>query len=235
MNAMSSIPAGPGNFVDDPAWNRNLSLNATTPTIEDELVAPWNTDFHDRPRILAMPVPAHGAAEYRNLTPLRHLHAAGKVQFASVCQPRGDFERAPMPIELGAPRPGHAGDACPGGQRNGPGTSSLSTVQSRHLPAFYALDDLITNIPESNPTYSALPAGTIAERLTLGLRASDRLLVSTEPLVDAYRHLIDDIRLVPNEPALVHLGRTAFATSKRKEAARRLGRSPAACRRFTFP
>ena len=62
----------------------------------------------------------------------------------------------------------------------------------------YALDDLITNIPESNPTYSALPAGTIAERLTLGLRASDRLLVSTEPLVDAYRHLIDDIRLVPN-------------------------------------
>ena len=186
-----------GKLVDDPAWNRNLSLNATTPTIEDELVAPWNTDFHDRPRILVMPVLAHGAAEYRNLTPLRHLHAAGKVQFASVCQPRGDFERAPMPIELErlapdtlvmhAPVDNVRGQALLRYQRFNPGIFRV-----------YALDDLITNIPESNPTYSTLPAGTIAERLTLGLRASDRLLVSTEPLVDAYRHLIDDIRLVPN-------------------------------------
>lgn len=184
-------------LANDPAWNRNLSLIETNPAVEDELAVPWNVDFHDRPRILVMPVPAQGAAEYRNLTPLRHLHAAGKVQFASICQPRSDFERAPMPVELERLAPDTLVMHAPVDNVRGQALLRYQRFNGGILRV-YALDDLITNIPESNPTFRVLPADTIAERLVLGLRASDRLVVSTEPLVEAYRHLIDDIRLVPN-------------------------------------
>jgi GT2 family glycosyltransferase len=184
-------------IANDPAWNRNLSLCSTTPAVEDELVVPWNTDFHDRPRILVMPVSSPGAAEYRNLGPLRALHAAGRVHYASVCQPRADFERAPMPVELARLAPDVLVMHAP--VDNVRGQALLRYVRyNPEVLRIYALDDLITHIPESNPTYRALPADAITERLELGLKASNRLIVSTEPLMHACRHLIDDIRLLPN-------------------------------------
>ncbi len=184
-------------IIEDPAWNRNLSLVQTVPIVEDELAARWNTDFHDRPRILVMPVSAQGAAEYRNLTPLRALHAAGKVQFASACQPRADFERAPMPVELARLAPDTLIMHAP--VDNVRGQALLRYQQFNHdIFRIYALDDLITHLPPDNPSYCALPSRVITERLELGLKASHRLIVSTEPLADACRHLIDDIRLVPN-------------------------------------
>lgn len=184
-------------LIADPAWNRNLSLCLPAPVVEDELAVPWNTDFHDRPRILVMPVSAQGAAEYRSLTPLRALHAAGKIQFASVCQPRPDFERAPMPVELARLAPDTLVMHAPVDNVRG---QALLAYEHFNDDIFrvYALDDLITEVPASNPTYSALPADAISERLALGVKACHRLIVSTEPLREAYRHLIDDIRVIPN-------------------------------------
>ena len=184
-------------LADDPAWNRNLSLVETTPAIEEELAAPWHRDVHDRPRIAAMPVVTNGSAEYRCLTPLRALHAAGKVHYASVCQPRPGFERAPMPVELARMAPDTLLMHTPVDNVR---CQALLRFQRFNPEVFrvYTLDDLITNIPVSNPTFRVLPADAMAERLALGLRACHRLIVSTEPLADACRHLIDDIRLVPN-------------------------------------
>ncbi len=184
-------------IFSDPAWNRNLSLCETHPALEDELAVPWSTDFHDRPRILVMPVPSQGAAEYRNLGPLRALHAAGKVHYASVCQPRVHFERAPMPVELSRLAPDVLVMHAPVDNVRGQALLRYA-LYNPEIFRIYALDDLISHIPASNPTYHALPADAVYERLQLGLKASHRMVVSTEPLLQAYRHLIDDIRLVPN-------------------------------------
>lgn len=184
-------------LTDDPAWNPNLSLVYTTPVVEDELAVPWDRDCHDRPRIAAMPVVSNGAAEYRCLTPLRTLHAAGKVHYTSICQPHVGFERAPMPVELARLAPDTLLMHTPVDNVR---CQALLRYQRFNPEVFriYTLDDLITNIPPSNPSFGALPADAMAERLALGLKASHRLIVSTEPLMEACRHLIDDIRLVPN-------------------------------------
>lgn len=186
-----------GELANDSAWNRNLSLIRTDPVVEDELTVPWNLDFHDRPRILVMPAPTQGTAEYRSLIPLRALHSAGKLQFASVCQPRADFERAPMPAELARMAPDTLVMHTPVDNVRCQALLSYHQFNS-DVFRIYSLDDLITSIPENNPTYRLLPPEVMTERLALGLKASHRLVVSTEPLRAACRHLIDDIRLVPN-------------------------------------
>jgi hypothetical protein len=136
-------------------------------------------------------------AEYRNLGPLRSLHAQGRVQYASVCQPRKDFDRAPTPVEL---------------QRLAPDTLVMDSpvdntrclallCYPRYNPdifRIYTLDDLITNIPPDNPNSLNLQANVMKERLPLGLKACHRMIVNTEPLAEAYRNLIDDICLLPN-------------------------------------
>ncbi|MDR0378456.1 MAG: glycosyltransferase [Candidatus Accumulibacter sp.] len=184
-------------LVGDPAWNRNLSLAATDPTVEDELAAPWQREFHDRPRVVAMPPINGGVAEYRCFVPLRALRAAGKIQCTVVCQPRANFERAPMPVELARMAPDTLFMQNPVDN-----VRCLKLLDYRWVNSnvfrVYTLDDLITHLPVDNPSHSHFPAEMMEARLALGLTASHRLIVSTEPLAEAYRHMIDDIRIVPN-------------------------------------
>jgi glycosyltransferase involved in cell wall biosynthesis len=184
-------------LINDPAWNRNLSLAFTSPVIEDELAIPWNPDFHDRPRVTAMPIISDGAAEYRCIAPLRALHARGKIHYAAVCQPRPGFERAPIPVELARMAPDTLLMHAPVDNVR---CQALLVCQrfNPDILRVYTLDDLITDIPSDNPFHYKLPAEVMKERLMLGLKASHRLIVSTEPLAEACRQWIDDIRIVPN-------------------------------------
>ncbi|MDR1936621.1 MAG: glycosyltransferase, partial [Candidatus Accumulibacter sp.] len=184
-------------LADDPAWNPNLSLSDTAPVVEDELAVPWRRDFHDRPRVLAMPLGSVGAAEYRYFAPLRALHADHRLFYASVCQPREDFDRAPLLAELERMDPDVLVMHAPVDNVRGIALQGYRKYKP-DLFRIFSLDDLITRLPRDNPVYSKLPAEGITERLRLGLEASHRLIVSTEPLADACRHLIDDIRVVPN-------------------------------------
>ncbi|GHU06713.1 hypothetical protein FACS1894158_14010 [Betaproteobacteria bacterium] len=184
-------------LTDDPAWNRNLSLIEYKPTIEDELAVPWQREFHDRPRIVPMPSGGDGAADYRCLAPLRALHAAGKIQYVEVCRPRAGWERAPLPVELARMAPDTLFMHAPVDNLRCQALMNFSLFNPEVF-RIYGLDDLISNIPADNPAYRLLPADVMTERLALGLKACNRLIVSTGPLVDACRHLIDDIRLVPN-------------------------------------
>ena len=181
----------------DPAWSRHLSLSDTLPTLESEIVPAWNSDFQDRPRILTMPSPSPGAAEYRNLAPLRALHAAGRVHYAATCQPCAGFERAPTPVELARAAPDTLLIHAAVDDLRGRALQQYRRFNPEVLRIF-SLDDLITDLPRDNPSAAHLPPALIGERLRLGLAASDRLIVSTQPLLDAYRHWIDDIRLLPN-------------------------------------
>ncbi len=185
-------------LADDPAWNRNLSLSRSDSVAESELVSTWNPDFQDRPRLLWMPLASPGQAEYRTFSPMRALHDAGLAQCAAVCQPRhGHPDRAPPPVELARLAPDTLILHAPVDD-----TRCISLLHYKEINAdilrVYSLDDLITDIPDGSYVRRNLPANVMKERLRLGLAACDRLIVTTEPLADAYRDLIGDIRLLPN-------------------------------------
>lgn len=61
----------------------------------------------------------------------------------------------------------------------------------------YAIDDLLTNLDESNSFRRNIPANCRAH-LKYALDRCDRMVASTEFLAEAYRHFISDIRVVPN-------------------------------------
>ncbi|MEI7611270.1 MAG: glycosyltransferase [Betaproteobacteria bacterium] len=184
-------------LANDPAWNRNLSLTSTQPLTEGELVAPWNPDFRDRPRLLWMPLASPGQAEYRTFAPLRALHEHGLAQCSAICQPQANKDRAPTPIELARLAPDALIMHAPVDDVRFIGLLHYQEINSDVL-RIYSLDDLITEIPAGSPVHKKLPSALMNERLRRGLAASDRLIVSTEPLAEAYRGMIEDIRLLPN-------------------------------------
>jgi GT2 family glycosyltransferase/glycosyltransferase involved in cell wall biosynthesis len=185
-------------LANDPAWNRNLSLSSTNPVTEGELVVPWNQDFRDRPRLLWMPLSSQGQAEYRTFAPMRALHESGLAQCAAICQPKPNHpDRTPTPIELARLAPDTLIMHTPVDDVRCIGLLHYKEINSAVLRV-YSLDDLITNIPTGSYVHKKLPSARMIQRLRLGLAASDRLIVSTEPLAEACRGMIEDIRLLPN-------------------------------------
>ncbi len=61
----------------------------------------------------------------------------------------------------------------------------------------FGQDDLIFDVPEDHPLQNQ-DAKHMEARVRSALAQCDRLIVTTEPLADAHRHMIDDIRVVPN-------------------------------------
>jgi glycosyltransferase involved in cell wall biosynthesis len=77
-----------------------------------------------------------------------------------------------------------------------PMLEAWQTLPSRPF-IVYALDDLLTDMAASNHLRKNVPANCRA-RLKYALARCDRMVVSTDFLANAYRHLIPDIRVVPN-------------------------------------
>ncbi|HJW02939.1 MAG TPA: glycosyltransferase [Azospira sp.] len=182
-------------LANDPAYNRHLSLSARDFSVDPVLVAEWDPNFHDRPRILAFP-PAGGVGEYRFYAPLRGLSFAAKAQSTVIQTSKYHEIRYPSLPEV---------------NRLAPDTLmrqiSFETLDlewlkfyRQHRPDIlyvYMMDDLITEIPEGNPNYRRVPRDS-RYRLRQLLAQADRLIVSTEPLVDLGKEMIDDVRLLPN-------------------------------------
>jgi hypothetical protein len=59
------------------------------------------------------------------------------------------------------------------------------------------IDDLLTSIPPGNP-YSGTIYRDIEKRIARALARSDRLIVSTAPLAEAFAHHIRDVRIIGN-------------------------------------
>lgn len=181
----------------DSAWNRNLSLAYSAPLTEGELAVSWNPDFHDRLRLLWMPLASAGQAEYRTFGPMRGLRDNAFAQCSAICQPRPGQDRAPSPVELERIAPDVLIIHAPVDDVRFVGLMHYKEI-NRNILRVYSLDDLITQIPVDSYVHRQLPAQLIAQRMKHGLAACDRLIVSTEPLREACREYIDDIRVVPN-------------------------------------
>lgn len=178
----------------DPFWNPNLSLARTTPTEETAGRIQWNFQpVTTTPRILARPLP-NAQGHYRIESPLAYACAAGVASGGIWPQADDDPELAVADLSRLAPTSLIV--------QNYLLDHRLQTLQSWHAHphrpfTVYALDDLITDLDESNPGRRRLAANARA-RLQRALAHCDRLVVSTDTLAEAYRHFIDDVRVVPN-------------------------------------
>jgi len=183
-------------LADDPAYNRHLSLDdkhAFDP--EPILVADWDRKFHDRPRVLAQPI-AGGVGEYRFIAPLRALAAAGKLQ-NTIVQSRGYFEaRHPTLTEVSRLDP----DTYMVQVDFSPVVLEWMRYFKKHRPQMLRvvmMDDLITQPPKDSPIYKAVPRD-VRQRLRRLFAEVDRVVVTTQPLVDFARELGAEVALVPN-------------------------------------
>ncbi len=181
-------------LASDPAYNRNLSL---ADAFKPEHVAPidWDTHFHDRPRILGVPLTG-GAGEYRLRAPLRAIGQAGLAQ-TMICEPPQAFSvRILSPIELARAAPDSIILHQP---LDDPQTDALEAY-ARYTPQvkrIITIDDLITALPKKNSFYKS-GFKDARPRLRRTLSMADRLVVSTGPLADICADMVGDIRIMPN-------------------------------------
>jgi GT2 family glycosyltransferase len=202
-------------LAHDPAYNRNLSLQHTTPQPEGELDVSWDVSFHERPRVLAVPLDVLGVGQHRAIAPLRALEHAGHAHVAfTPCSDLQARPRMPSVAEL---------------ERLKPDTLYLqSTLHDVHLERLkqykrfnqvfkvFDFEDLKTDVPDKNSRKRIL-FPELKRRLREVLASCDRMTVTTQPLYEAYRHLISDIRIVPLR---LERARWGNLVSKRRQSAR---------------
>ncbi|KJS71853.1 MAG: hypothetical protein JM57_06375 [Comamonadaceae bacterium BICA1-1] len=200
-------------LAQDRCYNRQLSLLRPF-DIEADIVIDWNPRRRERPRALALPMRS-GAGQYRVVEPLHALQDAGLVQSCVVLPMAGGAQRVLQPLELRRAQPDvlvlqHAVD-----------DGQLSQVRhyKRAAPAtviVQMVDDLLGEVPEKHPN-RVFQSREGHQRMVQTLRASDRLIVTTETLLQHYRQYVPDVRLVPNS-----LDRHWFAVDVKRELGERL-------------
>lgn len=184
-------------LVADPFYNRNLSLIERDFRLEVTYRPSWDTAFRDRRRVLGIPL-AGGSGIYRVREPFDAVADAGRIQAMYPLLGKGPV-RLPTPLEIARLAPDslllHAGldDNCltflERNRRINPGVFQV-----------FALDDLVTQIPRKSEAWKPFMMlyRDAKPRLQAALALCDRLVVSTWPLAELCRGMIDDIVIVPN-------------------------------------
>lgn len=201
-------------LAHDPAYNRHLSFTPSGYRVEDVVVIDWDTNFHDRPHLLGVPL-VGGSGEYRICAPFRALSNAGKAQ-CDVVEPHKYNEARVLTV--------------PELARADPDTlvvhAAISDTHMAMLEMYkrfhrslrvFAIDDLITNVPRQSPFFKHAFRDA-KSRLRKALSFCDRAVVSTQPLMEMCHGLIDDIRVIPNYLEQARWGGL--------QSARRQGRKP---------
>jgi len=184
-------------LANDPAYNPNLSLAHNGYRIEVNIPRNWDVNFHERSRILGLPLEG-GSGDYRVIYPLEALSKAGLAQaeyyrFSSKSLRRiGICEIERMQPDVFVVQ------------------AALNDVQLKQLEdvkrykpdvmTIFTLDDLVTNVPEKSSLYKNLMRSfrDARSRMRKALSYCDRLVVSTQYLADSFTDMIDDIRVIPN-------------------------------------
>ncbi len=183
---------------DDFAYNRNFSLAFSDYRIEHQMPCNWDVNFHDRTRVMGFPLPG-GSGDYRVIDPFNALSQAGIAQCESYRFSHGSVRNIATFSEIARMSPDavvfHA---------------SLSNVMLQliedveiFLPdvcKIFTLDDLLTDMPEESSAYKNIQRSLkdAKPRIRRALAHCDRLIVTTEPLAELCRDMIDDIRVIPN-------------------------------------
>lgn len=180
----------------DPAWHPQLATMSRNFDLEIDFPCGWNPDLDTGPKVLAAGTGSLGSWYYRGQQPVERLTREGLVRSTFVRFPRGDAPLTfPGPVDI---------------ERMRPDTLLLhNAVHDMHIEALLAFrkhndlfvvfgqDDLMFELPKSNP-FAKTVYKDMKKRLRRCLDLSDRLVVTTEPLAQALRGWIDDVRVVPN-------------------------------------
>ena len=178
----------------DGCYNRHLSL-VTPFDVESIVVVDWQPKRHERPRLMAVPLTS-GAGQYRVLEPLNALQDASLAQTCVVLPERRNVSRALQPLELVRAAPDrlilqHAVD-----------DAQLGLVEKYRLALpgiqiIQMVDDLLGDVPAKHPN-RLFQSREGHQRMIQALKLSDKLVVTTEPLIAHYQKYVPDVRLVPN-------------------------------------
>lgn len=179
---------------NDPAFNRNLSLLHRYVSVDTEVDARWDPNFHERKRIMGFGTGSYGSWQYRVEQPLSALDEMYLAQTA-LCMFSQRRVRVPTLSEL---------------ERLAPDVllmhNTLHNIQldalatyKKHHSAFvvFGEDDLMFALPPSNP-FSKTVYKDIKKRMRRGLELADRVVVTTAPLAEAVADMTSDVRIVPN-------------------------------------
>lgn len=183
----------------DPAHNPNLSLLSVTLDVESELVVPWSKTHRPRPRIWGFPLNDQGVGQYRVVQPLEALDRAALAETALLPEhERVSRVRLPSLCELSRVEPNSLLIQ-----------HGFTDLFLKWLPKYrklgdlrmiFGLDDNLFDIPAHNPRGRQMPKD-LDGRLRQVLSYCDKLIVTTQPLVDVYGDYIDDIAVIPNHLA----------------------------------
>ena len=173
----------------DPAYNYNLSLDSKNFEI-DLLENPgWSPAILDVPRLWGYPRAKDGAGEYRVRRPFIALQEHGKALThcaKDLLMPNGIERHRPDTILFQTPTGEEAIDY-------------LKLIRKYHDGLIiFEIDDLLHHIPFKNPAFQNLKGKNLKQRIKTAVSYCDRMVVSTEPLAEAYKGFCKDIRVVPN-------------------------------------
>lgn len=173
----------------DPFYSPNLALTETGCKVETRKPLTWNPlSWKPLPRILAHPGDNTGCGHYRVIEPLSAASRAGKVEAAFSF---GYF--SPVEMERFEIDTWYLQRQFMPTQRD-----MLKYYKEMHkCRVVFELDDLITNLPEKNVHRGSIPV-EVGSWLKDALDLCDRFVVTTDYLADQYRHLINDVKVVPN-------------------------------------
>ena len=176
-------------LANDPAYNKNLSLNGKGFELETEVPLNWRPlVWRPQPIVLAHPADAWGCGNYRITKPFSAMAAAGLIDgmLAKGLLHVMDLERYdPDVIVL---------------QRQ---TADDQLEAIRRMQAFsrafkvYELDDYLPNLPIKSVHRKDMPKD-VMRSMRRGLGYVDRFVVSTQALADSFSGLHDHIHVIEN-------------------------------------
>jgi GT2 family glycosyltransferase/2-polyprenyl-3-methyl-5-hydroxy-6-metoxy-1,4-benzoquinol methylase len=179
----------PENMAHDRAYNANLSRAGRGFELENRISCLWQADWHPRKRAITHAVNREGTGEYRIIAPGRALAQGGRLQVdetMTLLRPPEMLEIAPDVVVFQLQLEHHQLQYLKEWE-----TFSRDTLR------VFEVDDLIVHVPMKNAHRQHLHKD-LTGRLREAAKHFQRMTVTTEPLVAAYKGMCSDIRVVPN-------------------------------------
>lgn len=185
-------------MADDPVYNPNLSLAHSDFRIEVQIPRNWDVNFHDRDRVLGFPL-SGGSGDYRIIQPFDALSNEGRQQCEYYRIGNSSDKIMVSLLEIARLKP----DTLVIQAAINDFQIHLLEEVNEFLPDIYrifTIDDLITNVPVKSSAYKDNQRNfkDVKKRLRKVLSICHRLIVSTEPLADVFKDMIEDIQVIPN-------------------------------------
>ena len=181
---------------NDPAYNRHLSLRQRDWMIDGDFDVPWHPDFEPLPRIVAQAPDEMGVGQYRMIGPLKELADTGRICRFQLPPLNSDKRFMPFVSELIRAKPTVLF------LQNAFSDFHLEDLQNyaELLPDLFRVfgqDDIVFSVPQKSAAHKHFGKDTKA-RVRRGVSLCHRAIVTTEPIAEAMRGMVDDIRVVPN-------------------------------------